>query len=43
MLVNIDRCKMIDLIYFSNKYKNNEMYQLDSQRAILLAKSIRLC
>jgi hypothetical protein len=42
-LVNIDRCKMIDLIYFSNKYKNNEMYQDDSQRAILLAKSIRLC
>ncbi|AFU59226.1 MAG: hypothetical protein QXX64_02515 [Nitrososphaera sp.] len=42
-LVNIDRCKMIDLIYFSNKYKNNEMQQDDSQRAILLAKSIRLC
>jgi hypothetical protein len=43
LLVNIDRCKMIDLIYFSNKYKNNEMHQDDSQRAILLAKSIRLC
>jgi hypothetical protein len=42
-LVNIDRCKMIDLIYFSNKYKNNEMQQDDTQRAILLAKSIRLC
>jgi hypothetical protein len=43
LLVNIDRCKMIDLIYFSNKYKNNEIHQVDSQRAILLAKSIRLC
>lgn len=42
-LVNIDRCKMIDLIYFGNKYKNNEMQEDDSQRAILLAKSIRLC
>jgi len=42
-LVNIDRCKMIDLIYFSNKYKNNEMQQDDSERSILLAKSIRLC
>jgi len=42
-LVNIDRCKMIDLIYFSDKYKNNNMQQDDSQRAILLAKSIRLC
>ncbi len=43
LLVNIDRCKMIDLIYFSNKYKNNEMHQVDPQRAMLLAKSIRLC
>jgi hypothetical protein len=42
-LVNIDRCKMIDLIYFDNKYKNNQMQEDDSQRAILLAKSIRLC
>jgi len=43
LVVNIDRCKMIDLIYFSNMYKNNEMEQDDSQRALLLAKSIRLC
>src|SRR5207247_313897 len=42
-LVNYDPCKMIDLIYFSDKYKNNNMQQDDSQRAILLAKSIRLC
>ena len=42
-VVNIDRCKMIDLIYFSNKYKNHEIVDDDSQRAILLAKSIRLC
>jgi hypothetical protein len=43
LLVNIDRCKMIDLIYFSNKYNNNEVQQDDSQRAILLAKSMNLC
>jgi hypothetical protein len=43
MVVNIDRCKMIDLIYFSNMYKNKEMQHDDSQRALLLAKSIRLC
>lgn len=42
-VVNIDRCKMIDLIYFSNKYQNHEMVQDDSERALLLAKSIRLC
>ncbi|HZA48130.1 MAG TPA: hypothetical protein VE521_04280 [Nitrososphaera sp.] len=43
LLVNIDRCKMIDLIYFSNKYNNNQIQQDDSERAILLAKSISLC
>jgi hypothetical protein len=43
LLVNIDRCKMIDLIYFSNKYNNNQIHHDDSQRAILLAKSMSLC
>ncbi|HEY6756072.1 MAG TPA: hypothetical protein VI037_01655 [Nitrososphaera sp.] len=43
LLVNIDTCKMIDLIYFSKKYNNNEIHHDDSQRAILLAKSMSLC
>ncbi len=43
LLVNIDRGKIIDLIYFSNKYNNKEIHQDDSQRAILLAKSMNLC
>ncbi|HEX2106892.1 MAG TPA: hypothetical protein VHF28_04090 [Nitrososphaera sp.] len=43
LMVNIDRCKMIDLMYFSNKYNNKEIHQDDSQRAILLAKSMNLC
>ncbi len=42
-VVTMDRCKMIDLIYFSNKYKNSELMEDDSQRALMLAKSIRLC
>ena len=42
-VINIDRQKIIDLLYFSNKYKNNEIMNDDSQRAIMLAKSIRLC
>lgn len=42
-VINIDRSKMIDLLYFSNKYKNNEILDEDSQRAIMLAKSIRVC
>jgi hypothetical protein len=43
LMVNIDRCKMIDLMYFSNKYNNKEIHHDDSQRAILLAKSMSLC
>ncbi|MGH9992195.1 MAG: hypothetical protein ACREAZ_06070, partial [Nitrososphaera sp.] len=42
-VINIDRCKMIDLLYFSSKYKNNDIVDDDSQRALMLAKSIRLC
>lgn len=42
-IVNIDRYKMIDLIYFSSKYRNKEMMLDDSQRALMLAKSIKLC
>ncbi len=42
-VINIDRSKMIDLLYFSNKYKNNEILDDDSHRAIMLAKSIRVC
>jgi hypothetical protein len=43
LMVNIDRCKMIDLMYFSDKYNNKEIHHDDSQRAILLAKSMSLC
>lgn len=42
-VVPMDRCKMIDLIYFSNKYMNSELVEDDSQRALMLARSIRIC
>jgi Cdc6-like AAA superfamily ATPase len=42
-VVNMDKCKMIDLIYFSRKYKNEEIADADSDRAIMLAKSISIC
>jgi hypothetical protein len=42
-VVKIDSRKMIDLIYFSGKYRNNEIMFDDSQRALMLAKSIKLC
>jgi hypothetical protein len=43
LMVNIDRCKMIDLMYFSDKYNNKQIHHDDSQRAIMLAKSMSLC
>jgi len=42
-VVKIDRSKMIDLIYFNSKYRNNQIMVDDSQRALMLAKSIQLC
>jgi hypothetical protein len=42
-VVNVDRCKMIDLIYFNQKYKNEDIVESDSDRALLLAKSMLLC
>ena len=42
-VVNMDKCKMIDLIYFNKKYKNENIVETDSDRALMLAKSISLC
>jgi hypothetical protein len=41
--VTIDRHKLVDLIYFSNKYRNNQIKQDDIERALALGESIRLC
>ncbi len=42
-IVNMDRCKMIDLIYFNQKYKNEDIAESDSDRALMLAKAMLLC
>jgi len=42
-VVNMDRCKMIDLIYFNQKYKNEDIVESDSDRALMLAKAMLLC
>lgn len=42
-VVNIDRSKMIDLIYFNGKYERNDIFEEDQKRALLLARSIKLC
>ena len=42
-VVNMDNAKIVDLIYFNNKYKNQEILNDDLERAITLARSIKLC
>jgi hypothetical protein len=40
--VTIDRHKLVDLLYFSNKYYGNQIGQDDIEKAMVLGKSIRL-
>lgn len=40
--VTIDRHKLVDLLYFSNKYYGNQIGQDDIEKAIVLGKSIKL-
>ncbi len=40
--VTVDRWKLVDLLYFSKKYSDNEIKLEDPEKAILLAKSIQL-
>ena len=40
--VRIDRHKLVDLIYFSNKYYDNKVKQDDIEKALVLGKSIKL-
>lgn len=42
-IVNMDNTKIVDLIYFNKKYKKQEILDDDLERAIILARSIRLC
>lgn len=40
--VNMDDAKLIDLIYFSSKYRNSQISDEDLKRASMLARSIEL-
>ncbi|HEY7228614.1 MAG TPA: hypothetical protein VH481_10880 [Nitrososphaeraceae archaeon] len=42
-IVNMDNAKILDLIYFNNKYKKQDILKDDLERAITLARSIKLC
>jgi uncharacterized protein YeeX (DUF496 family) len=42
-IVNMDNARMVDLIYFNDKFKKQEILDDDLERAIALARSIKLC
>jgi hypothetical protein len=42
-VVNMDKGKLIDLIYFNDKFKNEELLRDDLEKAVVLAKSMKLC
>ncbi|HJR84208.1 MAG TPA: hypothetical protein VJ772_02450 [Nitrososphaeraceae archaeon] len=42
-IVNMDNTKIVDLMYFNKKYKKQEILDDDLERAIALARSIKLC
>ena len=42
-IVNMDNTKIVDLMYFNKKYKKQEILEDDLERAITLARSIKLC
>lgn len=42
-VVNMDKGKLIDLIYFNDKFKNEELLNDDLEKAVVLAKSMKLC
>jgi len=39
-VVNVDKSKMIDLIYFNNKYNGKKIAESDNERAEMLAKTL---
>jgi ribosome recycling factor len=41
-VVNIDKSKMVDLIYFNNKYHNKKLAEEDNERIGLLAKTLSI-
>lgn len=41
-VVEIDRHKVVDLIYFSNRYKKNQIMHDEIDKALVLAKSMKL-
>ena len=41
-IVNVDKSKMVDLIYFDNKYNEHKIANLDNEKAKMLAKTVSI-
>ena len=41
-VINVDKSKMVDLIYFNNKYNEKKIVQEDNERIELLAKTLSI-
>ena len=41
-IVNMDKSKMVDLIYFDSKYTNHKIIHSDNEKAQMLAKTVNI-
>jgi len=41
-IVNVDKSKMVDLLYFNNKYTDHKIATLDNEKAQMLAKTVSI-
>jgi hypothetical protein len=41
-IVNIDKSKIVDLIYFNSKYTNHKIINSDNEKAQMLAKTVSI-
>jgi len=41
-IINIDKVKMVDLLYFSNRYSDNKILEPENEKIHALAKTISI-
>ena len=42
IIVNIDKSKMVDLLYFNNKYTDHKIGTSDNEKVQILAKTVNI-
>jgi hypothetical protein len=41
-IVNVDKSKMVDLLYFNNKYADHKIAASDNEKAQMLARTVNI-